>query len=503
MNSPRHADTRHLSPELHACPFFEPIRILVVDDDLDIQANVRDILETDGYEVEWALSLAEVQQRYDWAEFTVVLLDRILPDGCTDDLLPEIRQRAPDTTVIVITGYKDVDAAIVAVQNGAADYLVKPIMPDALRGRLRLVVERRRLEQRIAHLAAIVESSDDAIIGTTLDGTITSWNGGAVRVYGYPPAVAVGRPISMLVPSGLPDELPQIFRSIQQGHSIDHFETVRLRADGQPIHVSLSISPVRDSRNRIVAASGIARDITKRKQLEQKLRQAERMALLGQMVSVLAHVGRNALQRIYARLELLTMQVAGQPEPLQDAQRIKLACDDLHKVQEDILTFAAGIKLHRVNCSIAATWRKAWSDIAPHWASRDAVMQEKVNDVNLSCFLDPSQFSVVFLSLFENSLGACLDPVRIDVNCQEVEIGGSEWLQVEVSDNGPGLTPEQEAHLFEPFFTTKLHATGLGLATAKRIVDAHDGEIAVSKRSGSGASITIRLQRNFAHVAPA
>jgi len=479
----------------------EPVRILVVEDDPDLQKNMRAFLEMDGYDMQGAVSLSEIRERNDWAEFAAVLLDRMLPDGHTDDLLPHIRQMAPDTAVIVITGYKDVDAAIVAVQNGAADYLIKPIMPDALRARLRRVVEHRRLQQRVARLVAIVESSDDAIIGTTLDGVIVSWNGGANRVYGYTPEAALGRSISMLVPSGQSDELPQILQKNQQGQRIDHFETVRLRADGQPIHVSLSISPVRDSVGRIVAASSIARDITKRKQLEEQLRESERMAVLGRMVAVLAHLGRNALQRIYARLELLALQLAEQPEPLQDLQRIALACDDLHKLQEDILTFSAAIKLNRVSCSLAEIWQKAWSDIAPLWTSRDAVLQERTTGVNLYCFVDPSQLARVFRNLFENSLAACRDPVRIEVHCEEAEIEGSEALQVFVSDNGPGLTIEQEAHVFEPFFTTKLKAPGLGLAIAKRIVEAHQGFIAVSKQIGTGAAILINVPRRPCHAA--
>lgn len=495
MNSTQNESGQHFSTWHSHGPLRETMRILSVDDDPELQANMREILQADGYEIELAVTLREVLGRKDWAEFAAVLLDRVLPDGCTDDVLSEIREIAPETAVIVITGYKDADAAIAAVQHGAADYLIKPIEPHALRGKLRRVVENRHLRQRLIQLAAIVESSDDAIIGTTLGGVITSWNAGAARIYGYFAEEAVGRSVTFLVPGELSDEPLQFLGRIQQGSRVEHYETVRLRSDGQPIHVSISISPVRDSQGSIVGASSIARDITKQKQLERQLRESERMVALGQMVSVLAHVGRNALQRIYLRLELLAPQLAGQAESLKDLKRIELACDDLYKLQEDVLMFSAPIKLNRVHCSLAEVWQRAWSGLAPLWSARDATLEKRTNDVDIVCCVDPSQFEVVFRNLFENSLSECPDPVRITIRCQDAETEDGQALQVFVSDNGPGLTASQQAHVFEPFFTTKISATGLGLASARRIVEAHQGLISLGKGVDRGAEFLITLPR--------
>lgn len=140
---------------------------------------------------------------------------------------------------------------------------------------LRETTEKKKAEEIHSRLAAIVESSDDAIIGKTLEGTITSWNRGAEQVYGYTREEAVGRSISMLVPPDRPDEVPEILAKVRRGEKIEHFETVRVRKDGRKIHVSLTVSPVRDADGNIVGAATIARDVTRRRETEDLRRQKD------------------------------------------------------------------------------------------------------------------------------------------------------------------------------------------------------------------------------------
>jgi PAS domain S-box-containing protein len=137
------------------------------------------------------------------------------------------------------------------------------------------VTDRQRAEQDRLALASIVESSDDAIIGKTLEGVITSWNKGAERLFGYTAAEAIGKPVGLLAAPGHEDEIPDILGRIRDGGRVEHFETVRRRKDGRIVDVSLTISPVRDARGRVVGASKIARDITGRKRAEAALRDAE------------------------------------------------------------------------------------------------------------------------------------------------------------------------------------------------------------------------------------
>ena len=140
---------------------------------------------------------------------------------------------------------------------------------------VRDITERKQTEEIRARLAAIVESSDDAIISKTLDGTITSWNHGAEKIYGYSSEEIVGKPVSVLVPTDRPDEIPEILEKVGRGEAIDSYETVRIAKDGRRLDVSLTISPVKDLSGNLVGASTIARDITERRRTESELRLSE------------------------------------------------------------------------------------------------------------------------------------------------------------------------------------------------------------------------------------
>src|SRR5436305_177399 len=132
-------------------------------------------------------------------------------------------------------------------------------------------------DEAMAHLAAIVESSEDAIVSKTLDGMILTWKPGAEHVYGYAAAEAIGQPMTLLLPEGRSNEESEILERIGRGERVEHFETVRRRKGGDLIDVSLTISPIRDRNNRIVGASHIARNITDRKRLDEQLRHTQKL----------------------------------------------------------------------------------------------------------------------------------------------------------------------------------------------------------------------------------
>jgi signal transduction histidine kinase len=149
------------------------------------------------------------------------------------------------------------------------------------------------------------------------------------------------------------------------------------------------------------------------------------------------------------------------------------------------------VNLDRSACQLDSIWREAWELLLPLWEGRIAEMIERTGGTDLSLAGDHFRLVQLFRILFENSLAACADPVRIEITCSRTTLGALPGIRVCVRDNGPGLNQEQREHLFEPFYTTKTKGTGLGLAIAQRIVEAHGGQISVGEGTPRGVEIVV------------
>ena len=229
----------------------------------------------------------------------------------------------------------------------------------------------------------------------------------------------------------------------------------------------------------------------KREARERALR-VERLAAIGQMVTGLAHESRNALQRSQACLEMLALELDGQPAAVDLLRRIQAAQDELHRLFDEVRIYAAPIKLERKPTGLDVIWQEAWEMLVAERSGRDVSLREPVACV-ASARLDRYRMVQVFRNLFENALAACPDPVVIDINCQRIEHAGRSWVRLTVRGNGPGLAPEVRSRILEPFFTTRTRGTGLGLSIAERIVTAHDGTLAVGESGPPGCEIVITL----------
>jgi signal transduction histidine kinase len=230
--------------------------------------------------------------------------------------------------------------------------------------------------------------------------------------------------------------------------------------------------------------------------MEVRVRQSERLAGIGQMIAVLTHESRNVLARSQAMIELLSEEVQGPPEAVELIDRLYKCQLELHRLYDEVRNYAAPIKLDRDIQGVGAIWRQTWSNlVANRDAAKEASLIEQTSGVDLTCEVDHFRLDQVFRNLFENSLSACPSPAQVEIACADAEIYGQPALRVIVRDNGPGLTPEQAQNVFHPFYTTKQNGTGLGMAIAKRIIDAHNGSIAVGGKSESGAEFIITLPR--------
>ena len=357
-----------------------PFLVLVVDDDADTRENLRDILELDSYQVEVAGTAAEALHRKNWTAISAILLDRKLPDGSAEFLLPRLKELAPGAAIMIVTGYTDLEGAITAIRQGASDYITKPINPDLIRKRLAHFAEKKRAQEEIN----------------------------------------------------------------------------RLR--------------------------------------EQAL-QNERLAAIGQMMTVLAHESGNALARMQVSLDGLANEVQQRPRAQELIARIQSAQDYLQQLYQEVRNYAAPLKLEHGRWNLSMIWRQAWGNLSTERKGRDADLREDTGALDLRCQVDQFRLEQVFRNIFENSLAACADPVRVQIQCIATELDGQSALQVAVRDNGPGLSVEQKQRIFDPFFTTKTKGTGLGMAIAKRIVEAHGGLISIGLDCGNGAEICIVLPR--------
>ena len=204
-------------------------------------------------------------------DIAAVILDLGLPDSNGLDSLRRLRREFPELPVVVLTGLEDENAALQSLWEGAQDYLLKnEISANVVIRAVRFAIERKRSEQAHARLAAIIECSHDAIIGLSLDGTITSWNPAAERIFGYHADEVTGHPIGMLGRGDVPDELPLVLEWLRRGDPAKDFESVRYAKDGRLVHVALSVSPVKNNSGRTIAASIIARDVEERVQAEKE-----------------------------------------------------------------------------------------------------------------------------------------------------------------------------------------------------------------------------------------
>ncbi|TWT81352.1 Sporulation kinase E [Planctomycetes bacterium CA13] len=248
---------------------------------------------------------------------------------------------------------------------------------------------------------------------------------------------------------------------------------------------------------RVVALEGYISDITELHESREQLVQAERLAAVGQMISAIAHESRNALQRIQVGTDMLGLELDANSDAHNDLHRINRAKEDLLHLNEDLRSYSAPIQLDLGEKNLAEVWRQAWGLLDVSRKERDAELTEETGGLELTCNIDAFRIEQVFRNLMENALAACSVRVQITVSCTESEINGAPAVCVSVRDNGPGLTEEQRSRIFDAFFTTKSKGTGLGMAIAKRIVEAHQGTIAVGDAKDGGAEFLITLPRTL------
>ena len=377
--------------------------------------------------------------------------------------------------------------------------------------------DRHTAAESLARLAAIVQSSDDAIVSKTLDGIIRTWNGGAERLFGYPAAEAIGQRVDILFPPDRRDEEPRIISRLKAGERIDHFETVRVRKDGTLLDVSVTVSPVRNAAGQITGASKIARDISGQRRAEAEqvrlLREAETARAdaeaanlaKSQFLANMSHELRTPLNAITSYSELLAEEATdrGDADTVADLAKIGRAAKHLLSLINDVLDLSK-VEAGRMELDLTRfpaadvvddVVVTAESLLGPNGNQLDVALAGELGEMHA----DLTKVRQVLLNLVSN---ACkfthAGTVRL-TGRRATDAAGRDWVTFAVTDTGIGMTPEQLGKLFRPFTqadastTRKYGGTGLGLAISRRFCRMMGGDVTVTSTIDVGSTFEVRL----------
>jgi PAS domain S-box-containing protein len=384
------------------------------------------------------------------------------------------------------------------------------------------VGDQRRAGVAALHLAALVQSSEDAIISKDLNGIVQSWNPAAERVFGYRADEMIGQSITKMIPRERLDEETYVLSRIRAGLSVEHFETVRQAKDGGLVDISLTVSPIRDRAGRIVGASKIARDIREHKRLLEERRTAaaneeaarrevlevqnrriqEAARLKSEFVANMSHELRTPLNSIVGFAELIADARFGPlPGKYQDfAQIMHASAQHLLQLINDILDLAkvesGKIDFHPEPVDMSALVAEATAIVIGLAAKRKIQMTVDVDPSLKRVHLDPLRLKQVLYNYLSNAVKFTAEGGRVALR---VRPDGKKRFRIEVEDTGIGIRQEDEHRLFVEFqqldasTAKKFPGSGLGLALTKRLVEAQGGTVGVRSVFGSGSTFFATL----------
>jgi PAS domain S-box-containing protein len=373
------------------------------------------------------------------------------------------------------------------------------------------ITERKQAEMVSKRLAAIVESSDDAIIGKDLNGVVTSWNSGAERLFGYTAEEMIGTEISRLIPPERPDEEPSILARLRRGEFIDHYETVRVTKDGSRINVALTVSPIVDG-GKVIGASKIARDITQKKRAEQEreellarehVARAEAEAanrIKDEFLATLSHELRTPLTAMLGWLSMLRsgrLDDETSKHALDTVERNAKAQAQLIEDLVDVSRIAGGkLQLDVQPVDLTALINAAADIVRPAANARGVLIEISVGSAVGPVAGDPARLQQIIWNLLSNAVKFTSRDGYVYVKLRRVE----SFAELEVRDTGIGIDPDFLPWVFERFrqaesAVNRSHrGMGLGLAIVRHLTELHGGTVtAHSDGEGQGSTFTIRV----------
>jgi PAS domain S-box-containing protein len=377
------------------------------------------------------------------------------------------------------------------------------------------IEERKKAQEKMAQLAAIVQSSDDAIFSMNFDGSILTWNRGAEHLYGYAADEVIGRSAGVLLPMDAVDELPGQLVTIRRGDGVPGYETCRVGKYGRRVEVWATVSPIRDAAGAIVGVSSVTRDISDKKRLEAQYRQAQKMEAIGRLAGGVAHDFNNLLTVITCADDLLLSRAALDAASRDLIEQSKRAAERASSLTRQLLAFSRQqVLVNRVidlNV-LVSDMHKMLRRLIGEDVELVTELDPEVHPVKA----DPSQIEQVIMNLAVNARDAMPRGGRLRIETSNVhldatyaqarpEVRPGPYAMIAVTDTGCGMDTATKARIFEPFFTTKEpgKGTGLGLATVYGIVKQSDGYIYVQSEPGRGTTFKVYLPRSESMAGPA
>ncbi len=371
------------------------------------------------------------------------------------------------------------------------------------------VTDRKKLELVQHRLAAVIESSDDAIISKDLRGIIQTWNSGAERIFGYTAAEMIGTSVLRLIPPELRSEEDTILDRQRRGERVEHYETVRVTKTGVRIDVSLTVSPIRDATGTVVGASKVARDITSRRRAEQELleverrgrSEAERLSFMkDEFLATLSHELRTPLNAIVGWAQLLRSRTHPDPEVMEGLAVIDRNARVQAQLIEDLLDvsriISGKVRLDSQRVDLQDVARAAIASVRHLAEAKDLALDLELDPDAGAVWGDPNRLQQCFWNLVSNSIK--FTPPGGSVQVALRRAGGQ--IEFTVVDNGQGIAPAFLPHMFERFrqadsSSTRYHGgLGLGLSIVKSLVELHGGSVRASSEGlGKGATFSIAV----------
>jgi PAS domain S-box-containing protein len=438
----------------------------------------------------------------------ILITQGALADGPPERIARALENQSEwsDIPVILIAEHGDAPIAVWAMDKlSGITVLERPIrvvtavtaLRSALKARRRQYELREHLRS-LALLASIVATSEDAILSKSLDGTITSWNLGARRLFGYAPEEIVNRSVFMLIPPEHREEEEEILRRLRQGERIEHYETTRITRHGERVDISLTLSPMKDDRGVINGISSVARDITERRQAEEALREANQRKDL--FLATLAHELRNPLAPIHNSIHILRMSDAPDAVRQQVLPMMERQVKHLVRLVDDLMEVTrisqGKIELRRERILVADIFQAAVESSRPLIDAGGHRLTVTLPTEPIELQADSVRLTQVVSNLLNNAAKYSPPSGRISLSAT-AEAGG---VVIRVRDEGSGIPAELMPRIFDAFVQGRnptggaLAGLGIGLTLVRSLVELHGGTVeARSEGTGKGSEFIVCL----------